>query len=192
MSGQSDNHKGLLEAALFMSAEPLTVEGLGKIAGVNSLGYVKGMLLELRDEYQHRGIHLAETPQGWSFHADHAHIEKVAGLTPYADITEGQKRTLAIVAYKEPVQQSDVIRIQGNKSYAYIKTLMSKGLIRAERQGRSKMLSLTTEFERYFGGEKEKIREDLIRKMNSKLDQKNYEGDSESGKLNMSSEDNNC
>lgn len=181
----SNTHKGLLEAALFMSSEPMSVEELGKIAGVNSLGYVRGTLLELRDEYENRGVHLVETPQGWSFQVDNHHLEKVADLTPYADITEGQKRTLSIIAYKEPVQQSDVIRIQGNKCYAYIRTLISKGLVRAEKHGRSKMLSLTVEFERYFGGEKEKIREELISRMSRKQLQ-TVSGDSEN--LNMSSE----
>jgi segregation and condensation protein B len=162
------NHKRLLEAALFMSSEPMGIESLSKIAGVNSLGYLKGTLLELRDDYSERGINLVETPRGWSFQVHREHLDKVAGLTPYADIPEGQKRTLALIAYKEPVTQSEVIRIQGNKTYAYIRSLMSRGLVRAERQGRTKVLSLTQEFERYFGAEKERIREQLIEKLGRK------------------------
>ncbi len=149
-----------------MSSEPMSIEKLSKIAGVNSLGYVKGTLLELRDDYSGRGVHLTETPEGWSFQIDGKYLNRVADLTPYADITEGQKRTLALVAYKEPVTQSEVIKIQGNKTYAYIKSLASRGLIKSEKQGRTKMLSLTQEFERYFGCEKEKIKEQLISKMN--------------------------
>lgn len=162
------NHKRLLEAALFMSSEPLSIGSLSKIAGVNSLGYLKGTLLELKDDYSERGINLVETPGGWSFQVHREHLDKVAGLTPYADIPEGQKRTLALIAYKEPVTQSEVIRIQGNKTYAYIRSLMSKGLVRAEKQGRTKVLSLTQEFERYFGTEREKIRERLIEKLGRK------------------------
>lgn len=162
------NHKRLLEAALFMSSEPLSIGSLSKIAGVNSLGYLKGVILELRDDYSERGINLVETPGGWSFRVHREHLDKVAGLTPYADIPEGQKRTLALIAYKEPVSQSEVIRIQGNKTYAYIRSLMSRGLVRAEKQGRTKVLSLTQEFERYFGAEKEKIREQLIEKLGRK------------------------
>ncbi len=190
---QSDNHKGLVEAALFMSSEPMSIGRLSKIIGVNSLGYIKGTLLELRDEYEKRGIHLVETPDGWSFQVDRQHLHKVADLTPYADIPEGQKRTLALIAYKEPVTQSDVIKIQGNKTYAYIKSLASKGLIRTERQGRTKLLSLTQEFERYFGAEKDKIKEHLAANMSRRQTQKDESAadganDAHSGKLNMKRE----
>lgn len=191
-----ENHKGLLEAALFMSSEPMSIADLSKIAGVNSLGYLKGTLLELKDEYAGRGVHLVETSQGWSFQVDRIHLDKVTNLTPYADIPEGQKRTLALVAYKEPVTQAEVIRIQGNKTYAYIKSLAAKGLIRGERQGRTKILSLTQEFERYFGAEKEKVKEQLIAKMNRRgMENEQKEGsepqniiDASSEKLNMNQE----
>jgi len=159
-----DEHKGLIEAALFMSSEPLTIEQLSKITGVNSLGYVKGKLLELRNEYQNRGIHVAETPEGWLFRVDRKHTDKVASLTPYADIPEGQKRTLALIAYKEPIAQSEIIKIQGNKSYSYIKALIRRGLVKSERHKRTRMLSLTQEFERYFGADKNRIREQMIEK----------------------------
>jgi segregation and condensation protein B len=162
---KSTDHKRLIEAALFMSASPLDMGKLSKIAGVNSLGYVKGTLLELRDEYASRGFHLVEGTQGWSFQVDHQFAEKVSSLTPYSDLPEGAKRTLALIAFKEPVAQADVIKVQGSSCYSYIRDLSDKGLVRAEKQGRGKVLSLTKEFERYFGQEKEKVREMLIRKL---------------------------
>lgn len=165
---QLENHKGLIEAALFMSSEPMTIEDLSRLSGLNSLGYLKGILLELKDDYEGRGINLVETPKGWLFEVHRNHLDKVADLTPHADITEGQKRTLAIIAYKEPVTQSEVIKIQGNKSYAYIRSLVSRGLVRAEKEGRTKVLTLTQEFERYFGEDKSKIREHLINKLGKK------------------------
>ena len=38
------SHEKILEAALFMSSRPLMLDDLGKLLGVNSLGYVKEML----------------------------------------------------------------------------------------------------------------------------------------------------
>ncbi|UCD03242.1 MAG: SMC-Scp complex subunit ScpB [Candidatus Aenigmatarchaeota archaeon] len=167
---QYHNQKGLLEAALFMSSEPMSLDELSKVTGVNSLGYLRGMLLELKDDYAERGIRLLESAQGWSFQVHRDHLDKVANLTPHADIPEGQKRTLALIAYKEPVTQSEVIKIQGNKTYAYIRSLITRGLVRGEKHGRTKMLSLTQEFERYFGEEKERVREQLIEKLIKKGD----------------------
>jgi len=162
------DHKRLLEAALFMASEPLEVERLSKISGIQSLGILKQMLIEIQQDYAGRGFHLIESGSGFIFQVDGRFLPRVAKLTPYSDLPEGEKRCLALVAYKEPVLQAEVIRIQGNKAYAYIKKLSRKGLVRLEKRGRTKMLSLTSEFERYFGEDKEKIKERLAAKLNRK------------------------
>ena len=160
-----DSQKRLLEAALFMSSEPMKLEDMSRIVGINSLGFLKQMLSQLRDEYAARGFQLVERQEGWQFQVRNELLPKVASLTPYSDMPEGVKRCLALIAYKEPVTQSEIIRVQGNKSYEYVKYLSKKGLVRAEKEGRTKTLTLTQEFERYFGDTKEKIREQLIAKL---------------------------
>jgi segregation and condensation protein B len=151
----------ILEAALFMSSRPLMLDEIGKILGVHSLGYVKEMLEKLQKEYEGRGMEIADTPQGWVMQVRPEFLGKVAHLTPYSDMSEGCKRALAIIAYKEPVQQSEIIKMQGNKAYSYLKHLQRRNLIKAERKGRTKVIRLTHEFERYFGEEKERIKERL-------------------------------
>jgi segregation and condensation protein B len=168
------DQKGLLEAALFMASEPLNMDALSKIVGIHSLGYLREMLTEIESDYSDKGFHLVEHPGGWMFQVDGKFLPKVASLTPYADLPEGQKRCLALVAYKEPVMQAVVIKTQGNKAYAYIKHLIKKGLIKAEKHGRTKSLSLTQEFERYFGENREAIKEKLIKKID-KINRKEKE-----------------
>jgi segregation and condensation protein B len=125
------------------------------------MGYVKEMLEKLQKDYEGRGMEIVNTPQGWVMQVRSEFLGKVAHLTPYADISEGCKRSLAIIAYKEPVSQAEIIRIQGNKAYSYLKQLQKRNLIRAEKKGRTKIIKLTQEFERYFGEEKESIKEKL-------------------------------
>ncbi|NIO19709.1 MAG: SMC-Scp complex subunit ScpB [Candidatus Aenigmarchaeota archaeon] len=153
--------KKLIEAALFMSPRPLTVEDISKITGVSSLGKIEERLEELRKEYEGKGIEIIRSPEGWVMQVKNEMLPRVAHLARYSDLRDGHKRTLALVAYREPVKQSEIVRIQGNKSYAYIKLLIKKGLIKSEKEGRTRILTLTREFERYFGEEKERIREML-------------------------------
>lgn len=160
-------HKDLVEAALFMSSDPLKLRELSKITGVNSLGVIRDIIDELKEDYQGRGIEIAEFPDGWIMQVKQDLLKKVKHLTPYSDLSEGQKRTLAIVAYKEPIKQSVLINIQGNKAYSYIKKLERRGLLKTEKEGRTKILMLTAEFERYFGQSKEHIRERLKKKADS-------------------------
>ena len=59
-------------------------------------------------------------------------------------------KTLAIIAYKQPVTQSEVIKIRGNKAYDHIKSLREQSLISADRKGRTRLLKVTSNFYEYF------------------------------------------
>jgi len=76
-------------------------------------------------------------------------------------------RTLAIVAVKQPVKQSIIVRYQGNKSYGYIKDLENKGLVKTEKFSRTKLIYTTPDFEKYFGkssGEMKKMLKEEVQK----------------------------
>ena len=60
-------------------------------------------------------------------------------------------RTLAIIAYKQPIKQSVLVEIRGNKSYDHVKELEERGLINAEKFSRTKLLTTTRGFADYFG-----------------------------------------
>ena len=158
------NKKALIEAALFVSENPLTLRALSKISGITSIKSLKNILDEIRKEFKvnSHGIELALTGEGYQFQVKDRFLERVSGLTTYSDISKGTLRTLSIVALRQPILQSQIIKIQGNKAYNYIKSLEKKGLIKTEKAGRTKSISTTKEFERYFGrslkGIKEKLR----------------------------------
>jgi segregation and condensation protein B len=159
-------HKKILEAALFTSSRPLSMKELSEITGISSLGSLKTMLKELQNEYEERGLEIIETPNGeWHMQVKKDILPKVAHLTPYSDLSEGCKRTLALVVYKEPVSQSEIIKIQGNKAYGYIKELEKRGLIKTYKKSRTRIIELTQEFENYFGEEKEKIKHMMEEKL---------------------------
>jgi segregation and condensation protein B len=156
--------KKLIEAALFMSSRPMTHEEIAKITGVPVRSLEKH-LAQLQKEYAEKGVEIIRGPEGWYMRVKPELLPKVAHLTPYSDLKDGHKRTLALVAYKEPVKQSDVVHIQGNKAYAYVKFLRKKGLIKSEKEGRTANLMITKEFERYFGLGRAKIKEMLRQSM---------------------------
>ncbi|MEM5802040.1 MAG: SMC-Scp complex subunit ScpB [Candidatus Aenigmatarchaeota archaeon] len=156
------NKKALIEAALFVSDKPLTVEQLNSITNIEK-DEIKQILRLLQYELDKddRGYELVETPQGYEFRLKPEYREKVAKLAPFADLGEGMMRTLAIVAAKQPVKQSAIVRYQGNKAYGYIKSLEEKGLIRTEKYGRTRLVYTTSDFEKYFGLTTEEIKKIL-------------------------------
>ncbi len=67
-------------------------------------------------------------------------------------------RTLGLIALKQPVKQSIIVSIVGNKAYDYVNELVSKGFIKAKKQGNTKILMTTPKFESYFGKKTNEIK----------------------------------
>jgi len=155
--------KALIEAALFASENPLSLHTLKKISGITSTRELKKILHEIKREFDvsTRGIELAITPEGYQFKVKDKFSEIVAPLTPHADLSDGMLRTLGLVAIRQPITQSEIVKIQGNKAYNYIKKIEKKGLITSEKAGRTRILRTTREFERYFGKSLKEIQETL-------------------------------
>ena len=70
--------------------------------------------------------------------------------TGNSEFTKAEQETLAIIAYKQPIKQSVVIRIRGNKSYDHIKKFRNLGLVATKQVGHTLELSLSEEFYEYF------------------------------------------
>jgi len=155
--------KALVEAALFVSETPLSLYTLKKISGISSQRDLKKVLDQIKKELEKdsRGIELALTGEGYQLQVKDQFLERVADLTTHSDISRGALRTLSIVTLKQPILQSEIVKIQGNKAYNYIKSLEKKKLIKTERAGRTKKINTTKEFERYFGKSLKGIQERL-------------------------------
>ena len=159
------NNKATVEAALFVSDKPLTVEQLSKTTAL-PLEEVARLVEQIRidlDAGEH-GYELVETPEGYEYRVRTEYRDRVAKLAPFADLSGGMMRTLAIIAAKQPVKQSLIVKYQGNKAYAYVSKLEDKGLIKSEKYGRTKLLQTTPEFEKYFGTSSAQIKAMLEKK----------------------------
>jgi segregation and condensation protein B len=156
------NKKALIEAALFVSDKSLSLEKLAEIAHTTP-EETRELLLKLQQELakQDKGIELVETPEGYEFRIRPEYRNQVSKLAPFSDLSEGMLRTLAIVTLKQPVKQSVIVKYQGNKAYGYIFELEKKGLVKADKFGRTKLVTTTSDFEKYFGKSSEELKKIL-------------------------------
>jgi len=79
-------------------------------------------------------------------------VNRLAGGS--SEFSKAEQETLAIIAYKQPMKQSIVIKIRGNKAYDHIKRFQELGLIKKKKQGHTYELTLREEFYDYFNLEK--------------------------------------
>ncbi|VVB67936.1 Segregation and condensation protein B [uncultured archaeon] len=107
---------------------------------------------DLASEYGARGsgLEIRSIGDGYAMQV-RAHLApEVVSLAP-KELEAPLIRTLAIIAYKQPIRQCDLVEIRGNKSYEHVKELEKRGMINAAKQGRTKVLTTTRAFADYFG-----------------------------------------
>jgi len=147
-----DEKKARLEAALYLAEEPLERKEIADVLNLGSIGFVDMLIEEFIEELQteDRGLEVIETNQGYELKVKNSHIEHVDHLAPHQDLNKGQLRTLSIIAYNAPVEQTDIVEIRGNRAYQHIKELVNRGFLDKEKDGRTAILSMTDFFLDYF------------------------------------------
>ncbi|MFZ1743392.1 MAG: SMC-Scp complex subunit ScpB [Pontixanthobacter sp.] len=152
-----DELERAIEATLFASEEPMTIEALASHLGDAPIANVRNAVMTLADHYTNRGIALVERGKRWHFQtaANLAHLlrrerEQVRRLSRAA--TE----VLAIVAYHEPVSRAEIESIRGvQTAKGTLDVLMEAGWIRIagrrEVPGRPVIYATTPEFLQHFG-----------------------------------------
>jgi segregation and condensation protein B len=108
-------------------------------------------LQDLSYKYKDSGIEIVNKEELWKMDVAKEYVGIVNKLaTGNAEFTKAEQETLAIIAYKQPIKQSIVIKIRGNKAYDHIKNFVSMGLLNKKRTGHTSELSLKDEFYDYF------------------------------------------
>ena len=143
-----------IEATLFASASPLSVEEIGQHVGEGPIEIVLG---ELSVQYEGRGIQLVERGGRWHFQTapDLAHILRREREEPRR-LSRAATETLAIVAYHEPVSRAEIEAIRGVQiSKGTLDVLMEAGWVktagRREAPGRPLIYATTDDFLTHFG-----------------------------------------
>ncbi len=139
-----------VEATLFIAGKFLSLKELVVLTDVNPI-LLRKTLQDLSDKYQDSGIEVVNKDDLWKMDVVKEHVGIVNKLaTGSAEFSKAEQETLAIIAYKQPIKQSVVIKIRGNKAYEHIKNFVSIGLLNKKRTGHTSELSLKDEFYDYF------------------------------------------
>jgi len=143
-----------VEATVFASAAPLTVDEIAEHVGEGPIELALG---ELVVHYGGRGIDLVERGGRWHFQTapDLAHLLRRTREEPRR-LSRAATETLAIIAYHEPVSRAEIEAIRGVQiSKGTLDVLMDAGWVRPagrrESPGRPLLYATTQEFLTHFG-----------------------------------------
>lgn len=126
--------KGMLEALLLVSSEPVSAVELAQTLEVGPIE-VSEALGDLAAEYAdaNRGFQLREVAGGWRFFTHPAYHEQVERYVLSWDthrLSQAALETLAVIAYHQPCTREGVKAVRGVNSDGVIASLRDKGLVR--------------------------------------------------------------
>jgi segregation and condensation protein B len=152
--------KAVVEAAVYITDEPLTVEQIA--TGLEQpIAVVKEILSQLVAEYARpeRGLSIRELAGGYKMSTKAEHHESirrfVSKLQPPLKLSLAALETLAVVAYKQPITAPEIMDIRGVQGAGVLKTLLDRKLIAAAGRknvlGKPILYKTTREFLTQFG-----------------------------------------
>lgn len=149
----ANNLKQKVEAVLYLKGQPMNLAAIAEALGCEVEDAEMG-LIDLITEYAHRdsALEIMETDVGFSLRLRSEFEDLVHKLIP-VDLGRGVLRTLAAIALKKNIVQSELIELRGAGAYQHVQELVEQGFVRKKRQadgGRSSVLQVTTKFHQYF------------------------------------------
>jgi len=146
--------KALVEAALFVSGRPLSVKDLSRALGIRSLDYIEKLIELIAAEYAERksAVEVVKVlGDKYVMQVKQEYSQAVVHLMPRPDLRTGELKTLALIAYLQPIEQSKLVKLRGSQTYEHIRKLLEMGLIYAEPYERTKLLRTTPKFAELYG-----------------------------------------
>lgn len=154
LSGDLAEIKGILEAALLVAGEPVSVATLSRLfdpALPNDV--TRNLLDELKRDWSGRKVELVQVASGWRFQGRGEIQPFLDRLSPERPprYSRAVMETLAIIAYRQPVTRGDIEAIRGVAvSTNVVKTLEDRQWIEAvghrETPGRPALYATTKTF----------------------------------------------
>lgn len=147
--------KKLIEAALFISGRPMSLEELRTLTGIGAVGYLKNVLTEIQNEYNQRqsAIEILETGSKYEMRVRNAYVERVKTFAQDTEISKAGLRTLAFISKHDGILKSTLVKRIGTQAYQDVRELVDSEFLKPQKHGRTSKLWLTEKFKKYFSQE---------------------------------------
>ena len=167
MSEDKKDYKRQVEALLFASGRFMDVATLLNLTGASGKQVLINNIDRLKKEYDDRQspLMVVKEKDWWKLTVRETYLPLVRKIISETELPKTILETLAIIAWKAPVLQSEVVNIRHNKAYEHISELVELGFIRKKPSGRSYIMNLTEKFFEYFDVDGAKNIRDVFRKV---------------------------
>ncbi|MCF2138852.1 MAG: SMC-Scp complex subunit ScpB [Candidatus Lokiarchaeota archaeon] len=155
MSDEEEAHihlKNVVEGALFVAGRPVSLEELNVKTDIKKRD-LEALLDELAMDYLMRStaLEIIRIQDKYSLQIKPEYTPRVKKFASGGLIPDAILKTLTIIALKQPLMKSTLVKLRGSTAYEHVKFLIDRGYIEARKKGRSSELCTTDQFADTFG-----------------------------------------
>jgi len=141
-----------VESVLFASGRPMSVKELTDALGLSDFRIVQRALRTLDQTYSNRqtALEVRRVGDRYALQLREEFVGGVQAVTP-VEMSSRTLKTLTLIAYHQPILQSNLVRMVGDSAYEEVQRLRGMNLIHTEPKGSTLDLTTTRRFAEYFG-----------------------------------------
>jgi len=163
--------KRLVESVLFSASNPISIREIKESTGLSSQK-VKKTIDELIEDYNvtrknETSMEVIKAGDKFAMQVKKRYAEQTI-MVQNPEIEDHLLKTLTLIAFHQPIKQSNLRRMIGVKAYDHVDELSGLKLINAKHHGSTEMLTTTKLFPEYFGinsTNPDEIRDFLVKKV---------------------------
>ena len=170
--------KRLVESVLFSASKPVSISEINEATNL-SRNQIKTTLEELKEDYNvtrknETSMEVIKAGDKYAMQVKKQYADQSAIISK-PEIESNLLKTLTLIAFHQPIKQSNLRRMIGEKAYEQVDELVGLKLIHAKKYGSTEMLTTTKLFPEYFGIEStdpDEIKTFLMKNVTSKASKK--------------------
>ena len=120
--------KNKIEAVLFTVGRNVGIDELSQLTGVASKGSLSDAVKSLIEDYKKRegSLEIIEENEKFKLNIKKEYLHVTTKLLDQTEFDKPTQETFALIAYRQPVMQSDIVKLRGNTAYDHISKLKAK------------------------------------------------------------------
>ena len=155
-----------VEAVLFAVGKELTSERIANLCSLEIKEVNKVMKALTKDyEQSDNALKIEARDNGWKLTVQDKYVPLVSNLVSSLELEKPLMDTLAVVAWKYPIVQSEIIKLRGSGAYDHMRELVEMGFIAKEKFGRTYKVKLSQKFFSYFDLPSEEAKQAFLKEV---------------------------
>jgi len=165
-----DENEKRVEAVLFAVGKEISSERIASLCSLE-IPQVEAVMEKLSSRYQQgeNSLQIVKKENGWKLTVRDQFVPLVSSLVSNTELERPLMETLAVIAWRYPVVQSEVVKLRNAKAYDHMKQLEEMGFVAKEKHGRTFKVKLTKKFFEYFDLPSEEAKQAFLKHVSSEV-----------------------